>query len=100
MGTGLDNRKTIQLQFSLVIGSQSQVCWRLDIFHTTKIQRTKTCALLIGSKKYSQWLKVVIQEINTLDGDGICMGFHGGKEGDFGEDDIASDTKDLIIARQ
>jgi hypothetical protein len=26
-----------------------------------------------------------IQEINTLDGDGMCMGFHGWKEDDFGD---------------
>jgi hypothetical protein len=26
-----------------------------------------------------------IQEINTLDGDGMCMGFHGWKENDFGD---------------
>ena len=25
-----------------------------------------------------------IQEINTFDGDGMCMGFHGWKENDFG----------------
>lgn len=30
----------------------------------------------------------VIQKLNTLNGDGMCMGFHGWKEGDFGEDDI------------
>ena len=30
----------------------------------------------------------IIQEINTLYGDGMCMGFHGWKEGDFGEDEI------------
>jgi len=30
----------------------------------------------------------IIQEINTIDGDGMCMGFHGWKEGDFGEDPI------------
>ncbi|MBJ7428654.1 MAG: hypothetical protein JHD28_06840 [Bacteroidia bacterium] len=27
----------------------------------------------------------IVQEINTLEGDGMCMGFHGWKEGDFGE---------------
>lgn len=26
-----------------------------------------------------------VQEINTLDGDGMCMGFHGWKENDFGD---------------
>ena len=26
-----------------------------------------------------------IQEINTFDGDGMCMGFHGWKENDFGD---------------
>lgn len=36
----------------------------------------------------------VIQEINTLDGDGMCMGFHGWKEGDFGEDEIVIASKD------
>jgi hypothetical protein len=30
----------------------------------------------------------IIQTINTLDGDGMCMGFHDWKEGDFGEDNI------------
>jgi len=30
----------------------------------------------------------ILQEINTLEGDGMCMGFHSWKEGDFGEDDI------------
>lgn len=29
-----------------------------------------------------------LQKINTLTGDGMCMGFHGWKEGDFGEDDV------------
>lgn len=30
----------------------------------------------------------IVKAINTLDGDGMCMGFHGWKEGDFGEDPI------------
>ena len=30
----------------------------------------------------------IVQEINTLTGDGMCMAFHGWKKGDFGEDDI------------
>lgn len=30
----------------------------------------------------------ILQKINTLNGDGMCMGFHGWKEGDFGEYDI------------
>jgi hypothetical protein len=30
----------------------------------------------------------IVEEINTLDGDDMCMGFHGWKEGDFGDDDI------------
>ena len=29
-----------------------------------------------------------IQEINTFNGDGMCMGYHGWRENDFGEDDI------------
>ena len=30
-----------------------------------------------------------IQSINTFtDGDGMCMGFHSWKDGDFGEDDV------------
>ncbi len=29
-----------------------------------------------------------ITQLNTVDGDGMCMGFHGWKEGDFGEDAI------------
>ena len=36
----------------------------------------------------------IIQEINTLEGDGMCMGFHGWKEGDFGEDDIVMVSDD------
>ena len=30
----------------------------------------------------------ILQKINTLNSDGMCMGFHGWVEGDFGEDDI------------
>lgn len=30
----------------------------------------------------------IIQTINTLDGDGMCMGFHGWKEDDFGTDPV------------
>jgi hypothetical protein len=30
----------------------------------------------------------VIQKINTLNGDGMCMGFHDWRAGDFGEDDV------------
>lgn len=30
----------------------------------------------------------VIEEINTHDGDGMCMGFHGWIENDFGSDEI------------
>jgi hypothetical protein len=30
----------------------------------------------------------IIQEINTLDGDGMCMGFHSWKEENFGEDNL------------
>lgn len=30
----------------------------------------------------------IIQEINTFDGDGMCMGFHNWKEDDFGEDNL------------
>ena len=29
-----------------------------------------------------------IQEINTFNGDGMCMGYHGWKENDFGENEI------------
>jgi hypothetical protein len=29
-----------------------------------------------------------IQELNTLEGDGMCMGFHGWVDGDFGMDEI------------
>jgi len=32
----------------------------------------------------------ILQSINTLDGDGMCMGFHGWKDGDFGEDDVVT----------
>jgi hypothetical protein len=31
----------------------------------------------------------VISEINLRDGDGMCMGYHGWLEGDFGEDPVA-----------
>jgi len=30
----------------------------------------------------------VIQKINTFHGDGMCMGFHDWRDGDFGEDSI------------
>jgi hypothetical protein len=30
----------------------------------------------------------VSEKINTFNGDGMCMGFHGWKEGDFGDEDI------------
>jgi hypothetical protein len=30
----------------------------------------------------------VIQRINTLNGDGMCMGFHDWREGKFGEDTV------------
>ncbi|WP_347219449.1 hypothetical protein [Chryseobacterium sp.] len=30
----------------------------------------------------------VIEELNTLDGDGMCMGFHGWIDDDFGNDEI------------
>lgn len=32
--------------------------------------------------------ELIVKEINTKDGDGMCMGFHGWKEGDFGDDAI------------
>lgn len=32
----------------------------------------------------------IVQQINTLEGDGMCMGFHFWKEGDFGEDEICT----------
>ena len=31
----------------------------------------------------------IVQELDLRDGDGVCMGFHGWKEGDFGEDAVA-----------
>jgi len=30
----------------------------------------------------------VIQEIDTFEGDGMCMGFHSWKEGNFGDDEL------------
>lgn len=51
----------------------------------------------LSNEQYSVTIKHVIQlnqngetvqEINTLDGDGICMGFHGWLEGDYGEEEI------------
>lgn len=33
----------------------------------------------------------VVEELNTLDGDGMCMGFHGWIENDFGSDEIVTD---------
>jgi hypothetical protein len=42
----------------------------------------------IESKILLEKNKGIIQEINTLDGDGMCMGFHGWKEGDFGDNEI------------
>ncbi|MBP2619140.1 hypothetical protein [Chryseobacterium jejuense] len=32
----------------------------------------------------------IIEELNTLDGDGMCMGFHGWIENDFGSDEIVN----------
>lgn len=32
----------------------------------------------------------VIEELNTLDGDGMCMGFHGWIENDFGSDEVVN----------
>lgn len=42
----------------------------------------------IESKIILQKRGVTIQEVNTLEGDGMCMGFHSWKENDFGEDAI------------
>lgn len=33
----------------------------------------------------------VLEELNTLDGDGMCMAYHDWLEGDFGEDKIIED---------
>ncbi|HCN49500.1 MAG TPA: hypothetical protein DIT10_10465 [Chryseobacterium sp.] len=33
----------------------------------------------------------VMEELNTLEGDGMCMGFHGWIENDFGSDEIVTD---------
>ncbi|ATL42667.1 hypothetical protein OZ664_06005 [Elizabethkingia sp. HX WHF] len=33
----------------------------------------------------------VVEELNTLEGDGMCMGFHGWIENDFGSDEIVTD---------
>ena len=35
----------------------------------------------------------VIQEINTFDGDGMCMGFHGWKENDFGDIEVVQEEQ-------
>ena len=35
-----------------------------------------------------------IQEINTFNGDGMCMGYHGWRENDFGENGIYSVLKE------
>jgi hypothetical protein len=32
----------------------------------------------------------IVQELNTLDGDGMCMGFHSWKQNEFGEDKIGT----------
>ncbi len=42
----------------------------------------------IESKILLEKNEIVIQEINTLEGDGMCMGFHGWKEGDFGSNAV------------
>ena len=42
----------------------------------------------IESKILLEKNKEILQEINTLDSDGMCMGFHSWKDGDFGEDAI------------
>lgn len=36
----------------------------------------------------------VVEELDTLHGDGMCMGFHGWIENDFGTDDIVTDNND------
>ncbi len=33
----------------------------------------------------------VVEELNTLEGDGMCMGFHGWIENDFGSEEIVTD---------
>ena len=33
----------------------------------------------------------VVEELNTLEGDGMCMGFHGWIENDFGSNEIVTD---------
>ena len=32
----------------------------------------------------------VVAELELSDGDGMCMGYHGWLEGDFGEDPVAA----------
>jgi hypothetical protein len=35
-----------------------------------------------------------IAAVNLADGDGICMGYHGWCEGDFGEDPVVTEQPD------
>jgi hypothetical protein len=42
----------------------------------------------IESKILLEKNEIIIEEISTLEGEGMCMGFHGWKEGDFGNDSI------------
>ncbi len=42
----------------------------------------------IDSKIILQKKGETVLEINTMDSDGMCMGFHGWKENDFGEDPV------------
>jgi len=45
-------------------------------------------SLRIQNKIILQRKDDIVQEIDTVDGDGMCMGFHDWIDGDFGEDDI------------
>lgn len=36
----------------------------------------------------------IIEQMDLRDGDGVCMGFHSWKEGNFGTDPVAAVTDD------
>lgn len=54
----------------------------------TGILENNEYALRIETKILLEKNGEIVQELNTQQGDGMCMGFHGWKEGDFGEQKI------------
>lgn len=54
----------------------------------------KEYAVSIENRILLQKKGEIVQEINTRNGDGMCMGYHGWREGDFGEDNIYTIDQD------